>query len=96
MGVSGAGPITHFDASLFKTQFACEVKGFDATKYIDRKEARKMDLYTQYAIAVAKEAVGDSGLDVENEDLNRIGVSLRRRYRWHPTFEESGQLCPDR
>ena len=73
-GVSGAGPITHFDASLFKTQFACEVKGFDATKYIDRKEARKMDLYTQYAIAVAKEAVGDSGLDVENEDLNRIGV----------------------
>ena len=60
-GVSGAGPITHFDASLFKTQFACEVKGFDATKYIDRKEARKMDLYTQYAIAVAKEAVGDSG-----------------------------------
>ena len=44
-GVSGAGPITHFDASLFKTQFACEVKGFDATKYIDRKEARKMDLY---------------------------------------------------
>ena len=55
-GVSGAGPITHFDASLFKTQFACEVKGFDATKYIDRKEARKMDLYTQYAIAVAKEA----------------------------------------
>ena len=63
-GVSGAGPITHFDASLFKTQFACEVKGFDATKYIDRKEARKMDLYTQYAIAVAKEAVGDSGLDL--------------------------------
>ena len=56
-GVSGAGPITHFDASLFKTQFACEVKDFDATKYIDRKEARKMDLYTQYAIAVAKEAV---------------------------------------
>ena len=58
-GVSGAGPITHFDASLFKTQFACEVKDFDATKYIDRKEARKMDLYTQYAIAVAKEAVSD-------------------------------------
>ena len=73
-GVSGAGPITHFDASLFKTQFACEVKNFDVTKYIDRKEARKMDLYTQYAIAVAKEAVADSGLDVEKEDLNRIGV----------------------
>ena len=69
-GVSGAGPITHFDASQFKTQFACEVKGFDATQYIDRKEARKMDLYTQYAVAVAKEAVADSGLDIENEDLN--------------------------
>lgn len=75
-GVSGAGPITHFDASQFKTQFACEVKGFDATQYIDRKEARKMDLYTQYAVAVAKEAVADSGLDIENEDLNRIGVIL--------------------
>jgi 3-oxoacyl-[acyl-carrier-protein] synthase II len=73
-GVSGAGPITHFDASLFKTQFACEVKNFDATQYMDRKEARKMDLYTQYAIAVAKEAVTDSGLDVEKEDLNKIGV----------------------
>ena len=72
-GVSGAGPITHFDASQFKTQFACEVKGFDATQYIDRKEARKMDLYTQYAVAVAKEAVADSGLDIENEDLNSIG-----------------------
>ena len=57
-GVSGAGPITHFDASQFKTQFACEVKNFDVTKYIDRKEARKMDLYTQYAVAVAKEAAG--------------------------------------
>ena len=73
-GVSGAGPITHFDASLFKTQFACEVKNFDANQYIDRKEARKMDLYTQYAIGVAKQAVEDSGLDVENEDLNKIGV----------------------
>ena len=49
-GVSGAGPITHFDASKFKTQFACEVKNFNATDFIDRKEARKMDLYTQYAV----------------------------------------------
>ena len=87
-GVSGAGPITHFDASLFKTQFACEVKGFDATKYIDRKEARKIDLYTQYAIAVAKEAVGDSGLDVENEDLNRIGVIFGAGIGGIRTFEE--------
>ena len=87
-GVSGAGPITHFDASLFKTQFACEVKNFDATNYIDRKEARKMDLYTQYAIAVAKEAVNDSGLDVENEDLNRIGVIFGAGIGGIRTFEE--------
>ena len=87
-GVSGAGPITHFDASLFKTQFACEVKNFDANQYIDRKEARKMDLYTQYAIAVAKQAVGDSGLDVENEDLNRIGVIFGAGIGGIRTFEE--------
>ena len=59
-GISGAGPITHFDASKFKTHFACEVKNFNGTDYIDRKELRKMDLYTQYAIAAAKEAVEDS------------------------------------
>ena len=87
-GVSGAGPITHFDASLFKTQFACEVKNFDVTKYIDRKEARKMDLYTQYAVAVAKEAVADSGLDVEKEDLNRIGVIFGAGIGGIHTFEE--------
>ncbi|MDR0896062.1 MAG: beta-ketoacyl-ACP synthase II [Prevotellaceae bacterium] len=87
-GVSGAGPVTHFDASLFKTQFACEVKDFDVTKYIDRKEARKMDLYTQFAIAVAKEAVGDSGLDVEKEDLTRIGVIFGAGIGGIRTFEE--------
>lgn len=87
-GVSGAGPITHFDASLFKTHFACEVKGFDASKYIDRKEARKMDLYTQYAIAVAKEAVTDSGLNVETEDLNKIGVIFGAGIGGIRTFEE--------
>ena len=63
-GVSGAGPITHFDASKFKTQFACEVKNFNVNDFIDRKEARKMDLYTQYAITATKEAVADSGIDV--------------------------------
>ena len=87
-GVSGAGPITHFDASKFKTQFACEVKGFNAADYIDRKEARKMDLYTQYAIKVAKEAVADSGLDVEKEDLNRIGVIFGAGIGGIHTFEE--------
>lgn len=87
-GVSGAGPITHFDASKFKTQFACEVKDFDVTKYIDRKEARKMDLYTQYAIAVAKEAVSDSGIDSEDEDRNRIGVIFGAGIGGIRTFEE--------
>lgn len=73
-GKSGAGPITHFDASKFKTQFACEVKNFNVADYIDRKEARKMDLYTQYAVCAAKQAVEDSGIDTEKEDLDRIGV----------------------
>lgn len=73
-GKSGAGPITHFDASKFKTQFACEVKNFDPLKYMDRKEARKYDLYAQYAMVAADEAVGDSGLDIEAENKDRIGV----------------------
>ena len=74
-GVSGAGPITHFDASAFKTQFACEVKDFKPEEFgIDRKEGRKMDLYTQYAIAAATQAITDSGMDLETEDKNRIGV----------------------
>ncbi len=87
-GVSGAGPITHFDASQFKTQFACEVKNFNVNDFIDRKEARKMDLYTQYAVVVAKEAVADSGLDVEKEDLNRIGVVYGVGIGGMNTFEE--------
>ena len=73
-GVSGAGPITHYDASKFKTQFACEVKGFKVNEHLDRKEARKMDLYTQYAIVAAKEAIEDSGMDLETVDKNKIGV----------------------
>jgi 3-oxoacyl-[acyl-carrier-protein] synthase II len=63
-GVSGAGPITHFDASKFKTKFACEVKNFDPLKYFDRKEARKLDRYAQFAIASAKEALENSGVDL--------------------------------
>lgn len=74
-GVSGAGPITHFDASKFKTQFACEVKNFDPLAYFpDKKEARKCDLYTQYAIASVEEAIADSKLDLEKENKDRIGV----------------------
>lgn len=87
-GRSGAGPITHFDASLFKTQFACEVKGFNVAEYIDRKEARKMDLYAQYAVAVAKQAVSDAGLDGEAIDKNRVGVVFGAGIGGIRTFEE--------
>lgn len=73
-GVSGAAPITKFDATHFKTQFACEVKDFDPTQFIDRKEARKMDPFTQYAMVVADEAFADSGLDVNSINLDRCGV----------------------
>ena len=73
-GVSGAGPITHFDAYLFKTQFACEVKGFDASVAMDRRELRKVDADTHYGVAAAVEAINDSGIDFEKVDCNRVGV----------------------
>lgn len=73
-GVSGAAKITRFDATKFKTRFACEVKGYDPVGFFDRKEVRKYDLYTQYAMVAAEEAVQDSKIDLQNEDLNRIGV----------------------
>ena len=87
-GVSGAAPITHFDASNFKAQFACEVKGFKATDFLDRKEVRKMDLYEQYALVAAQEAVKDSGMDLETVDKNRIGVILGVGIGGIHTFEE--------
>jgi len=73
-GKSGAAPIKQFDASLFKTQFACEVKDFEVTDFIDRKEARKLDQFSQYAIVSAREAVADSGLIDSEPNLDRIGV----------------------
>lgn len=75
-GKSGAGPITKFDASKFKTQFACELKDLDVPQYLDRKEARKMDIHCQYAVIAAKQAMEDCGLDLEKEDKTRIGVIL--------------------
>ena len=87
-GKSGAGPITHFDASLFKTQFACEVKDFDATELLDRKEARKYDRYAQLAIFAAKEAIEDSKLDLETENKDRIGVIFSAGIGGIKTFEE--------
>ena len=73
-GKSGAAPITYFDASKFKTQFACELKGFNVENFIDRKEARKLDKFAQYALVVADEAVKDAHLDVEKTDKDRVGV----------------------
>ena len=87
-GKSGAGPITQFDASLFKTQFACEVKGFDPNELFDRKEVRKYDRYSQLAVKAAKEAVENSGLDFEKEDTNRIGVIFSAGIGGIKTFEE--------
>lgn len=93
-GVSGAAPITHFDASKFKSQFACEVKNFNPADYMDRKLARKMDLYAQYAIAAAKEAVEDSGMDLETVDKNEIGVVLGVGIGGIHTFEvEAGNYA---
>ncbi|HXK75189.1 MAG TPA: beta-ketoacyl-ACP synthase II [Bacteroidaceae bacterium] len=87
-GKSGAGPITHFDASLFKTHFACEVKGFNAADYIDRKEARKMDLYAQYAMVVADEAITDSAINLDEVDKNRVGVIFGAGIGGIQTFEQ--------
>jgi 3-oxoacyl-[acyl-carrier-protein] synthase II len=73
-GKSGAAPIKSFDAEKFKTRFACEIKGYDPNNYFDRKDARKLDLFSQYAMVAADEAIKDSGLDPEKINLDRAGV----------------------
>ena len=87
-GVSGAGPITHFDASKFKTKFACELKDFNTADHFDRKKARTLDLYAQYALVAADEAIADAGLEDENLDKNRIGVIFAAGIGGLHTFEE--------
>ena len=88
-GVSGARPITQFDTSKFKTQFACEVKGFDPLAYFpDKKEARKCDLYTQYAMAASQDAVYDSGIDLEKVNKDRVGVIFSSGIGGIHTFQE--------
>jgi len=87
-GVSGAAPIQQFDASKFKTQFACEVKGFDVESIMHRKEARKLDLFSQYAVATATEAMEDSGLDLEKVNLDRVGVIWGSGIGGLKTFQE--------
>ena len=87
-GVSGAAPITHFDATEFKTQFACELKGFKAEDFIDRKEARKMDPYCHYALAAASMAMDDSAIDLESIDKNRVGGVFGVGIGGMKTFED--------
>lgn len=87
-GVSGAAPITLFDATNFKTQFACEVKNWNPNEWIDRKDARKMDRYAQLAMAGAVQGVKDSGLDLDQVDKNRVGVIYGVGIGGIKTFEE--------
>lgn len=89
-GESGAAPITHFDASKFKTQFACEVKNFNADEHFDRRKVRQLDLYAQYALVAARQAVADSDIDAEGADINknRVGVIVAAGIGGLHTFEE--------
>ena len=87
-GVSGAGPITRFDPEKFKTKFACEIKNYDPNDYFDRKESRKMDLFTQYALITADEAIQDSGLDLEAIDKLKAGVIWGSGIGGLRTFQE--------
>lgn len=87
-GLSGAGPITHFDATLFKTHFACEVKGYDPNDFFDRKEARKLDKYAQFAVVASDQAIKDAGLDNESIDHDRVGVIFSSGIGGLNSFEE--------
>jgi 3-oxoacyl-[acyl-carrier-protein] synthase II len=87
-GISGAAPITRFDASKFRTQFACEVKDFEVTQFIPRQEARKMDPFTQYSIVVAEQAIKDSGMDLESVNKDKIGVIWGSGIGGLKTFED--------
>ena len=98
-GVSGAGPITHFDPSNFKTKFACELKGYEPNNFFDRKEVRKYDLYSQYALIAAEQAVQDSGIEPEKLDLERVGViwgsgigGLETFYQEVKSYVEGGEI----
>jgi 3-oxoacyl-[acyl-carrier-protein] synthase II len=90
-GTSGAAPITRFDASLFKTQFGCELKGFDATAYLDRADIKRTDLYTQYAMVASDEAIKDSGLLIDNMDPFDVGVIWGSAQGGMDTFEQQVQ-----
>lgn len=87
-GISGAGPITRFDATGFRTTFACEVKDFNAEEFLEKKEARRIDPFSQYAMVVADQALKDSGIDVDTADKSRIGVIWGSGIGGFSTFEE--------
>ncbi|HNZ72394.1 MAG TPA: beta-ketoacyl synthase N-terminal-like domain-containing protein, partial [Prolixibacteraceae bacterium] len=87
-GVSGAAPITRFDATFHKTRFACEVKNWDPLVHFDRKDARKYDLFTQFALVSAKQAILDSQIDLDSIDKNRVGVIWGAGIGGIQTFEE--------
>jgi 3-oxoacyl-[acyl-carrier-protein] synthase II len=87
-GKSGAAPITKFDTTHHKTKFACEVKGFDPSKYIEKQEARKMDLYTQYALIATAECLEDAQLDLQKCNLNKVGVIMATGIGGIATFED--------
>ena len=87
-GVSGADMITQFDASKFKTRFACEIKGFDPTEFMDRKEARKLDRFAQIALVASDQAVLDAGITKENVDHDRVGVIFASGIGGLTTFTE--------
>ncbi|ARN78836.1 beta-ketoacyl-[acyl-carrier-protein] synthase II [Nonlabens spongiae] len=87
-GKSGCAPITYFDTEHFKTKFACEIKNFNVTDFIDRKEARRMDRFAQYALVAGDEAIADSGLDTDSMDKNRVGVIWGAGIGGLETFQE--------
>ncbi len=87
-GVNGCDFVKQFDASKFKTRFACEVKNFEATDYLDRKEARKVDRFTQFAIIASEEAIKDAGINKENVDVDRVGVIFASGIGGLITFQE--------
>lgn len=87
-GVSGADYIQQFDAAKFKTRFACEVKDFEATNYLERKEARKLDRFTQFALVASDEAVKDAGITKENVNQDRVGVIFASGIGGITTFQD--------
>ena len=95
-GVSGAGPITHFDASEFPVQIGCEVKDFDPTKYMDRREARRMDRFCQLAVAAAQESLTDAGLEIDDSNRDRVGVLVGSGIGGIGTVEQQAKVLMEK